>query len=190
MIDDRRTVYPMVAIRRQWGAILRLLQASLILLLGVWLTGCSLLVATPGVAVKDVNLRSMDSSGMEIEITLAVTNPNSFALKPLSFDYEVTALSLPLAKGSGREAIEFTAGATTDLRLPVRVSYADLWEILKRNPDPDKIPYQLKGSLEVDTPLGPMALPAQHNGTFVIPQKYRPGAILRRLADFLQEDSL
>ena len=186
MSNERRIFYPMGAICTQWGAILRLLQTGLPFVLGVWLAGCSLLVTTPEVVVKDVNLLSADSSGIEIELILSVANPNSFALKLQSFDYEVTARSLPFAKGRGREVIEFAAGATTDLRLPVRVNYGDLWELLTRNPDPDTIPYQLKGSLEVATPLGTMVLPAEHNGTLVIPQKFRPGAILRRLTDFLQ----
>jgi LEA14-like dessication related protein len=158
----------------------------LVLIVSFWLSGCSLFLTTPEVAVKEVNLLSLDSGGVEIELNLAVTNPNPFVVKLQGDSYDLKVLTLPFARGGAREAVDFPSRSTTDMRIPVRVSYGELWEILKRHPDPNKIPYQLKGGLELQTPFGAAAVPVERNGTFAIPQKYRPDTLLRGVMDLLK----
>ena len=72
------------------------------------------------------------------------------------------------------------------MRLPVRLKFTDLLEIINRSPDPDKIPYQLSTLLRLKTPLGEMAVPVEKSALLSIPEQYRPAAFTNRLRDALR----
>lgn len=157
-----------------------------LLLLFVLLTGCSALVQSPVVTVKDFNVVSLDGGGAGMELNLNLKNPNSFDVALLGYSYDLKVMALPLAKGAVREEMKFPAGSATDLRIPIRISFANLLEILKRQPNPNSIPYQLTAGFDLDTPLGQMNVPVTHSGTYAIPKQYRPASVLNKLGDFFR----
>lgn len=143
--------------------------------------GCSLLVSEPRVTVTQTNLIGVDTSGADIECALAISNPNSYDLTLKGYTYDLRIMTLPLASGGRQEPLPLPAGRQTDMRLPVRIKYADLLEILKRRPDPERIPYRIQAQLLLDTPLGDMPIPVNIDDTFKIPERYRPDHYLRQL---------
>jgi LEA14-like dessication related protein len=143
-------------------------------------------VKEPTVTVRDLNVVSLDGGGAGMELLLTVKNPNRYDVSLLGYSYDLKVMAFPLAKGGGREEIRFPAGASTDLRIPVKVSYGDLLEIFKRRPDPDRVPYALLAGLDLETPLGHLTVPVHRNGTYAIPKQYRPASILNKLTDFLK----
>lgn len=151
------------------------------LLLFIFFTGCSTFVANPEIVVKGVNIASVDRDGVEVDFLLAVNNPNSYNLKMTGYNYNLIVLALPLAKGGNHEVVEFNGNATTDIRLPVKISFHDLLEILKLRPDLEHIPYQLTAGLDLQTPFGYLVIPVDKSGTFAVPQKYRPDRFLKQL---------
>lgn len=150
------------------------------------LTGCSLVMARPEVAVRDVILTSFDDDGVTIDCLLAVTNPNSFHLTLRGYTYDLRVMSKPLTKGGSRHTIDFAGGATTEVRLPVRIDFQDLLEILRCRPDPEGIPYQLVAGLEVETPIGVLSVPVEKNGTLALPERYRPTHFLKKIGDIFK----
>lgn len=153
----------------------------------MFLTGCSLFVANPEVVIKDVNVIGLDASGVAIEFYLSVTNPNSYDLKLLGYNYDLKIMAVPLSRGGARDLVDFPGRSTTDVRLPVRIAYHDMVEILKRRPDPNHIPYQLKAGFDLDTPVGALAVPFEKSGTYAIPESYRPSFYLKQITDLLGE---
>lgn len=151
-------------------------------------TGCGLYVKQPAVDVHSLDVVSLDAGGLGMELYLTVHNPNSYDIKLLGYDYDVKVMALPLAAGSARNQVLFPAGADTDLRIPVKVSYGDLVEIFKRRPDPERIPYTLQARLDLDTPLRRVTVPVNKSGTYTLPKQYRPGAFLNRLGDFFRQN--
>lgn len=161
----------------------------LALLLPVLLSaGCTVFVREPVVAVREFKVVSLDGAGAGMELNLTVKNSNPYDLKLLGYSYDLKVLTLPLAKGGAREEVNFPAGVVTNLRIPVRVSYGDLLEILKRGPDPEHIPYVLLAGLDLETPLGHLSVPVNRTGTYAVPKQFRPGSILNRLGDFLKQN--
>lgn len=156
----------------------------LLLLLFMSLAGCTAFVKEPVVTVKDLNVVSMDGAGAGMELYLGVKNPNSYDVKLQGYSYDLKVMALPLAKGGAREEISFPAKTETDVRIPIKVSFGDLLEILKRKPDPDNIPYQLAAGLDLETPVGQMTVPVNRKGTYAIPKEYRPSAILNKITNF------
>lgn len=158
----------------------------LLLLLCFLFPACTLFVTEPEVKVKDLAVVGLGAEGVDLEFLLAVTNTNSFPLTLKGYTYDIRLMALPLTRGGSRERVEFPAGATTDVRLPFRVAYRDLWEIVKRTPDPDRIPYRLDGGLEVETPLGSSLVPVASNGNFKVPERYRRSGVLLGVTDFVK----
>lgn len=145
------------------------------------LCGCSLFLADPTVQVKDVSIVGVDAAGVDVELYLAVTNPNPYRVRLTGYSYDLKVMALPLAKGGAREPFEFKAGSTTDLRLPVKISLKTLYELIKRGPDPDNIPYLLDAGLEVDSLFGTHLIPIEKKGTFKVPERYRPEQYFNQL---------
>ena len=157
-----------------------------VLLLIAMLTGCASLVQVPRVTLMETSVVGLDTSGIGIEFLLEITNPNPFDLSLLGYTFDLQVLDLPLSTGGKQETILFPAGKETGMRLPVRLKFADLLEIIKRSPAPDRVPYQLNAMLRLQTPLGEMAAPVEKSALLVIPEQYRPAAFTNRLRDALR----
>lgn len=157
----------------------------LLLVLFVFTGGCTAFFKDPKVTVKDLSVVSLDGGGATMELYLTVENPNRFDIKLLGYNYDLRVIALPAAKGAGRQEITFSAKDSTDVRIPVKVAFSDLWEILKRRPDPAGVPYQLKAGLELDTPAGMLTVPVEKKGTYVVPEKFRPSSLFGTMTDLL-----
>jgi LEA14-like dessication related protein len=157
-----------------------------VLLLIVMLAGCASLVQAPRVTLMETSMVGLDTSGVDIEFLLEITNPNPFDLSLLGYTFDLQVLALPLSTGGKQETILFPAGKETGMRLPVRLKFTDLLEIINRSPDPDRIPYQLSSLLRLKTPLGEMAVPVEKSALLSIPEQYRPAAFTNRLRNALR----
>lgn len=155
------------------------------LILATLAAGCPMFMTPPDVEVKDVSIVGLDSKAVEIELFFSVTNRNAFPLKLNGYNYDLKVMALPLAKGGAREFMEFKPGSSTDVRLPVRVVFRNLYEIMKRGPDPDNLPYTLNAGLEIDSPFGATMLPVEKSGIFKVPERYRPGLYLKQFRNIL-----
>ncbi len=161
-----------------------------ILLLGfLFVTGCSFLVTKPEVAIKNMTFTGLERNGIEMELLLSVTNPNSYTLTLAGYKYSLLVTDLPLAKGENRDLVEFKGKTTTDIRLPVTITFHDLGEILSRRPDPEHIPYQLEAGFDLHTPFGAVNVPVKKSGNFSIPRKYRLDGLLRQFDNIFKKDA-
>ena len=159
--------------------------ASIVLLLFL-LTGCSAFIQEPRITIKDTSLVGLDSSGIDLEFYLGVTNPNNFDLSLLGYTYDLRVMTLPLSTGGRQEAVIFPAGKDTDMRLPIHLTFSDLLEIIKRQPDFDKLPYQLNARLHLKHPLGETVIPVEKIDSLKVPERYRPGTAVERLRNTLR----
>ena len=153
----------------------------LLLLCTLLFAGCSLFVSKPGIVIKGLNFVKLDRDGVEMELMLAVTNPNSFNLRVTGYKYNVVVSDLSLLSEEKHESIEFKGNATTEISLPVKITFHDLLEIVKRIPDPEHVPYRFTAEFDLGTPFGGYTVPVTKNGSFALPRKYRPGQIFKQL---------
>ena len=160
-------------------------KIAYLLLLLMMLAGCTT-VHQPVVTVKDLNVVSLDPAGAGLELFLRVKNPNSFDVTLRGYSYDLRVMATPLVKGGAREEMKFAGEAETDLRIPIRITYGDMLEILKRKPDPENVPYQLAAGLDIETPMGQMTVPINRTGTYAIPKQYRPSALFGKITDLFK----
>ncbi len=156
------------------------------ILLALLLTGCSPFIREPTVALKETAFVGLDTAGVDLEFNLGVTNRNSFDLSLLSYTYDLQVMSLPLSSGGRQQPLLLPADRETEIRLPVRIKFTDLLEILKRSPDPDRIPYRVTARLHVETPLGATVIPVEKEALVALPEQYRPSFYLDHLHNALK----
>jgi len=149
------------------------------------LCACSLFFETPKVDVTDVAIVGIDPGGVDVEILARITNPNSFDIVLTGYTYDLQVHAMPFVEGGSSRKTTFPSRETIETRLPVRVTFSTLYELMKRRPDPDRIPYRLNGTLIVDTPLGEQVVPFRKSDLFRIPERYRPSGILDSLGTLL-----
>lgn len=163
----------------------RYLMLSLVLLT----FGCSALIKEPHVTLKQTNLIGLDTAGADLEFYLGIRNPNAFDLTLLACTFDLRVMTLPMSSGGLNNAIIIPANQETDMRLPVRIRFSDLLEIIKRRPDLNRVPYRMNARLLVKTSLGELVIPVEKNDTFSVPEKYRPDFYLKQLRDVFRESA-
>lgn len=150
-------------------------------------SGCAALIKEPHVTVQATDVVSVDTGGFDLELLVAVTNPNSFDIALHGYTFDLQVLAVPFASGGLQKTVRFPAGETVSTRLPFRVHHNDLLGIIKRKPDLDRLPYELNARLAIDTPLGERAVSISKKDTFSVPPAYRPDTYLKRLLKPLRD---
>src|SRR6185369_1875230 len=76
-----------------------------VFLLVVMLPGCASLVQAPRITLKDASVAGLDTSGIDVEFLLGITNPNSFDLTLLNYTFDLRVLARTLSSGGKQETI-------------------------------------------------------------------------------------
>ncbi|HWI40957.1 MAG TPA: LEA type 2 family protein [Verrucomicrobiae bacterium] len=157
--------------------------ATLLLLMLSLTSGCSLFVSKPEVTFNELKIVGADTSGMSFDLLLTVNNPNRYDITLDGYTYDLRISDLQLANGGIRDRKVFAGKQESEFRIPVRITYKDVLQIIKHRPDPDNIPYQFDSGLELRTGIGPMYVPLHKTGSFAVPEEYRHLFYIRKLRD-------
>ncbi len=152
------------------------------------MAGCATIVREPSVTIQKTSITGVDSSGVEVEFLVGVNNPNSFDLSLLGYNYDLQLMAIPFSSGGNLEEVNFPSGSHTTLRLPLRIRFADVIELLKSRPEIDRIPYRMSARLNLRTPLGEVAVPVERNDVFQLPEMYRASNFIRRFLPTPKKD--
>lgn len=142
---------------------------------------CTPFIKEPQVTVKSANITSIDQTGFNLDIFLAVKNQNMFDISLLGYKYELQIMALPIASGGQQQLTLFPSGKEVNIIIPARLKYIDLLEIIKRLPNPTKFPYRINATLKINSPLGNIELPVSKESSFAIPDKYFPDTYIKQL---------
>lgn len=158
----------------------RLFPSIFCLIIFIWLAGCAVLVKEPRVTIQKTSIIGIDGSGVEVEFLVGVDNPNSFDLSLLGYTYGLNIMDVPFSQGGAQDEVNFPAGLLTELRLPMKIKFVDLLEVIKRRPEADQIPYRMTALLKIKAPLGEMQVPVDKSDFFKVPEAYRADNFIRR----------
>ena len=150
----------------------------------VLLTGCSLVFTKPTVTYRELKLVDIDSKGMSLNLLLNVNNPNSYDITLDGYKYRFTILDLPLGKGEKKEIVQFPGMKSTDIQVPVRITYGDALGIIMKLPNPTSIPYQLEAGLDISTPVGTLTFPITTSGVITVPKDKLKGMLFKGYGEF------
>ncbi len=141
------------------------------------LCGCSLLgkVASaaferPKLEFKDAKLDHVDFTGADFTLTYLVTNPNSVGLNLAQTDYALQVENHALLSGKPQGGLQIPGGGSADVAFPAHVAWKDLAPAVEALFAQESVRYKASGTLGVNTPIGLIALPLEHEGTFAPPR--------------------
>ena len=131
-------------------------------------SGCPLLRTysqKPRIKLTRVDVVQVVFTGAKLAAELDVENRIPSAITVGRIHWSVSVDGTALAGGDIANGISIAANAHAPVTVPFEVKFADLYKIGDKYKDADVAPYHLEGTMELDTPLGPLSIPFHHDGT-------------------------
>jgi LEA14-like dessication related protein len=149
---------------------------KLLLLLPLCL-GCALLRSAlsssfekPTLVFRDARLSSVDFEGAEVDLVFLVNNPNSMGLDLAKADYLLQVEGKQVVAGAPQNGLAIPARGSAEVTFPARVKWAEIVPALEALFAQEVVHYRASGQLGVNTPIGVVTLPLEHEGTFASPR--------------------
>ena len=139
------------------------------------LAGCALLRSAasfekPTLTFKDARLPSVDFQGAEVDLVFLVNNPNSMGLDLAKATYALAVEGKQVLAGAPQNGLQIPAHGSTEVTFPAKVHWNEIAPALEALFAQEQVHYKASGSLGVNTPVGVVMLPLEHEGTFVAPK--------------------
>lgn len=104
----------------------------------------------PEVSVKQIEVERFDMSHAKINVHLNIYNPNDYAIKIRSIDYNFAINGIPLVDSDLGPVPELAPKLTSQVSIPVRLSLFDAIKVGKTLLKQNQHSYQLFGSMKVN----------------------------------------
>jgi hypothetical protein len=113
-----------------------------------------------------LELSSIDYVGVETALVFEVSNPNPIGIQLADFAWSLSVSGQPWASGAGQEGLSVQAidEHQSELRLPLRLSYDDLYEVVGQGRGQDVLPFEIRGQTSFSSPVGALDLPFAGQG--------------------------
>ena len=121
----------------------------------------------PTVALRNVRVEGVGLTGGSLRVALLVRNPNFYPLSTAGMRYQLfVGDSVPIASGVDTTQRRVASNDSTLVELPVRVSWQGLSAAGQTIAASGLVPYQLVGTITLDTPVGTHDLAVNQRGRF------------------------
>jgi LEA14-like dessication related protein len=135
------------------------------------LAGCGAvarrLYRPPTVALRNVAVEGIGLTGGTLRVALFVRNPNFYALSTAGMRYQLlVGDSVTIATGVDSTRRRVAANDSTVVELPVQVSWQGVSAAGRAIAASGLVPYQLVGTITLDTPVGTHDIPVNQRGRF------------------------
>lgn len=151
-----------------------LLLATLCL---VVLSGCAALQSLfknafqkPRLSFKTARLQQASLSDATVDLVYQLDNPNPLGLSLASVSYAFFVENKQVVAGTPSKGLNIAAKGKSDLVFPANVKFADIAPVVQTFLTKDTAQYKAQGSIGVQTPLGILSFPLEHEGTFEVPK--------------------
>ena len=148
-----------------------------LLLLLPLLAGCALLRSAlssafeqPTLTFRDARLPSIDFEGAELDLVFLVTNPNAMGLDLAKASYALQVEGRQVVAGAPKNGLVIPAHGTAEVTFPARFRWNEVAPALEALFAQDQVHYKASGELGVNSPIGVVTLPLEHEGTFAAPK--------------------
>ena len=124
----------------------------LLVFMAFFLTACSNtgikgIAETPTIQVHKVEMGDFNLSGGNATFILNISNPNAFPIPLTGFDYGLRLNGIEVANGIKEERITIPARQSHKLRVPLRLSFSNMVNMLPGLLRDRRLNYDLGGSL-------------------------------------------
>lgn len=152
--------------RLRAGSALRIAGVLSLLSLLCMLSAClGRLIDRPTFTLKSITVQSIGFAGTDLLLGVEAHNPNNYDLEIESLDFKIHLNQRRLGEGALRQGLLIPKAQTSEIRVPVRVGYADIGDCLKSIITGREIRYKLEGQARVKAGLGSATVPFTKTGS-------------------------
>lgn len=143
----------------------------------VLLSGCAALQSLfknafkkPRLSFKTARLAQASLSDATVDLVYQLDNPNPLGLSLASVSYAFFVENKQVVAGTPAKGLNIAAKGKSDLVFPANVKFADIAPVVQTFLNKDTAQYKAQGSLGIQTPIGIISFPLEHEGTFEVPK--------------------
>ena len=131
----------------------------------------------PDVQLERVVVRGVGITGGNLDLIVAVENPNSFTLQGTRLEVGFDVEGQHLGEILYDEDFSVTEKGRTTLTLPMAFGWAGVGSAVRAALGSGDVPYEMKGQVELRTPLGRKKVPFTREGRVALTRLARALAI-------------
>ncbi|WP_404419687.1 LEA type 2 family protein [Marinospirillum sp.] len=153
-----------------------LVFAFLFLILLGSVSGCAWLEdlfdpKAPDAKVVDQRVVFLSRERADLEVDVAVFNPNAFTVPVAALDYQVFIQNRSLLKGEQLQGQNLPSREEVTLTFPVTLEFSEIAGLVENLWTSNQLDYRITGGIDFDLPLlGVRRVPLETNGSFPVPQ--------------------
>jgi LEA14-like dessication related protein len=154
--------------------------ARLLLALLISVGACSAIsemFVEPDVQLERVEVRAIGITGGNLDLIVGVDNPNSFSLQGTRLDVGFDVEGQHLGDIAYYDDFSVTEKGRTTLTLPMAFGWAGVGSAVRAALGSGDLPYEMKGQVELQTPLGRKKVPFTREGRVALTRLARALAI-------------
>ena len=134
----------------------------------------------PRATFNRVDFRGLDDERLAVDLFVDVTNPNDFGAQVLDYTLALSVAGATLTRERVERVVDFRGGVTGELLIPLKLQWADLEPLIRRDEVsgrvPESLPFTLDLSATVAVPGSSVMVPFSHTGELpvVVPPRVAP----------------
>ena len=117
-----------------------------------------------------MTLSDVSLTGVTLNLTYTLDNPNALGIKLAQADYALFVEGHQVVAGKPPNGLKIPARGKTDLVFPANVKFADVAPVLQVFLQKDYAQYRAEGRVGVQTPIGVFSFPIVSEDQFEVPK--------------------
>lgn len=146
-------------------------------LLAVPLSGCAFLknlfssaFRKPTFRFQHARLADASLSGITLDLTYVLDNPNPIGLSLAEVDYALFVEGKQVVAGRPPKGLQIPARRSAELVFPAQIKFADFGSVVQTFLTKDYARYRAEGHVGFDTPIGILKFPLSYENQFEVPK--------------------
>ena len=135
--------------------------------------------APPTLTPQRVTVNGVDAAGLALTVSISAANPNSSDLTATDVSSHVVVQGHDVGTVTVPESMTLPAGKTTNIDVPVKVSWSDMTMLAQLAGTNAPVPYSVDGTLQLGGSLLHVGVPFHLDGTLTHQQIL--GALVRSM---------
>ncbi|MDH5717332.1 MAG: LEA type 2 family protein [Spirochaetia bacterium] len=150
------------------------MKKLIILIFILFVSGCKTLAETvftePTIQIEDVTITDLALSGVSLDITFSIDNPNSIGLTLKKFLYKFYIEDEKMVESDKEEPLIIEGNSKTTQVVPITIKFSGLEKGITGILNKDELKYAYAGFLTLDTPVGDMMFDLETEGEISMPR--------------------
>ncbi|MFZ5471628.1 MAG: LEA type 2 family protein [Myxococcota bacterium] len=124
----------------------------------------------PTLRFHSAQLADVALSGLTLQLTYALDNPNSFGLSLAEVDYALFVDGKQVVAGQPPNGLQIPARGSARLVFPANIKFADIAPVVQTFLTKDYATYRAQGHVGINTPIGILKFPLEREDQFEVPK--------------------